>query len=139
MILYLDTSALVKLYVDEPGTKDVRAAVHDAPTVATSRLAHPECASALTRLQREAALTATGLRRALHDLRNDLGRFFVVELTPTVAEHAIALTVRHPLRGSDAIHLASALELAQATGEPPRFACYDSRLAKAAAAEALPT
>jgi predicted nucleic acid-binding protein len=139
LILYLDTSALVKLYVNEPGTKDVRGAVHDAPTVATSRLAYPECASALTRLQRGSGLTAAGLRRALHDLRADLGRFFVVELTPTVAERAITLTLRHPLRGSDAVHLASALELAQATGAPPRFACYDTRLTGAAAAEGLST
>jgi predicted nucleic acid-binding protein len=79
------------------------------------------------------------MRRALHDLRHDLASVFVVECTAAIAEHATALVTRHPLRGSDAIHLASALELGRATGAPALFCCFDARLTRAAAGEGLST
>ena len=42
MILYLDTSALVKLYIEEPGSERVREALNEAPIVSTSRVAYVE-------------------------------------------------------------------------------------------------
>ncbi len=47
MILYLDTSALVKLYVSEEGSEIVRGAVESAGRVATSRIAYAEARAAL--------------------------------------------------------------------------------------------
>ena len=52
MILYLDTSALVKLYVEEAHTDDVRGWVDAAEIVATCRVAYPEAVSALNRRMR---------------------------------------------------------------------------------------
>jgi uncharacterized protein with PIN domain len=60
VILYLDTSALVKLYVREAGTSETRARVGEASLVATSRVAYPEARAALARRQREAAITQRG-------------------------------------------------------------------------------
>jgi uncharacterized protein len=54
--LYLDTSSLVKLYVAEAGSEDVRAQVHRATVVATSMIAYPETRAALARRRRERAL-----------------------------------------------------------------------------------
>lgn len=138
MNLYLDTSALVKLYVLEAGSEVVADRVARAPLVATSRVAYPEARAALARRQREGALTAADVGRAVRDLRRDLDAFVVVELTPPVAFRAGDLAEAHALRGLDGIHLASALELGQLTGSLPAFLAFDSRLGAAAAAERLP-
>lgn len=81
MILYLDTSALIKLYIDEPGSE--------------------------------------------------------VEVSESVAKLGGELTDRHPLRGFDAIHLASALLLKNKTRSDVSFSCFDERLKEAAQAEGL--
>lgn len=137
MILYLDTSALVKLYVRESGTDETRARLADASLVATSRVAYPEARAALARRQREAAITRSGLARAVAALDRDLARLVVVELSVRLARRAGALAERRALRGVDAIHLASALELEQLTGSSGAFLCFDDRLSEAASAEGL--
>ncbi|MGH8694308.1 MAG: PIN domain-containing protein [Burkholderiales bacterium] len=53
MILYLDTSALVKLYVREQGSAQVRAHVNKADVIATSVVAYAEARAAFARLRRE--------------------------------------------------------------------------------------
>ena len=68
MILYLDTSALVKLYVEELGTSMVTARVERAEAVATVRATYAEARAALARHRRERALTAASLRRAVREL-----------------------------------------------------------------------
>ena len=89
LILYLDTSALVKLYVREVGTAQTRAHVRGAEMIATSRVAYPEARAAFARRQREAAaITTRALARAVAALDRDLDRFVVVELTATVAKRA---------------------------------------------------
>ena len=62
----------------------------------------------------------------------------VVELSAKGARRAGELAERRALRGFDAIHLASALEVEQLTGSTPSFACFDDRLREAASAERLP-
>jgi len=58
MMLYLDTSALVKLYVDEPMSRDLAIAVDEAEAIATSLLAYAEARAAFARARREARLSA---------------------------------------------------------------------------------
>lgn len=137
MIVYLDTSALVKLYVPERRSNDVVRMVEQASTVATARLAHPEAAAAVARLEREGAVSKTSAERIGADLERDFDRLLVVELSAPVARLAATLTRRHALRGSDAVHLASAVELERASGRRPAFCCFDDRLAAAAKAEGL--
>jgi predicted nucleic acid-binding protein len=133
----VDTSALVKLYVAEPGTHETRAHLGSASMVATSRIAYPEARAALARRRREAGITRNALRRAVSALDRDLERFVVVELTARVARRAGEVAERRALRGFDAIHLASAIELEQLTDATGRFLCFDDRLRRAAAAEGL--
>jgi predicted nucleic acid-binding protein len=135
--LYLDTSALVKLYVQEAGSAEVARQVDGAAVVATSRVAYPEARAALARRCREGAISAPALRRAVSALDRDLGCYVVVELVASVARRAGALAEQHSLRGFDAIHLASALELAQLGGVVPAFMAYDRAINAAAAAEGL--
>jgi len=106
--------------------------------VATSRVAYPEARAAFARRRREAAITRAALARALAALDRDLVRFVVVELSAKVAKRAANLAERRALRGFDAIHLASALEVEELTGIVPGFLCFDERLREAASAEKLP-
>ena len=123
----------------EPWTSETRARVGNATLVATSRVAYPEARAALARRQREAAITRRGLARAVSALDRDLGRFVVVELSAKVARRAGELAERRGLRGFDAIHLASALEVEELTGLMPGFCCYDGNLGEAASIEGLST
>jgi predicted nucleic acid-binding protein len=105
--------------------------------VASSRVAHPEAWAALARRQREGAITLGALARTVSALDRDLGRFVVIELSAKVARRAGELAERRALRGFDAIHLASALELEELTGAAPSFCCFDDRLREAASTEGL--
>jgi len=135
--LYLDTSALVKLYVAEVHSSAVRRWVDRSDTVASSRVAYPEARAALARRRREGALSATALRRAVAALARDFPSIVVVEITEQLSRDAGELAERRALRGFDAIHLASALEIARILGAAPLFLAYDARMTEAAALEGL--
>jgi predicted nucleic acid-binding protein len=137
MNLYLDTSALVKLYVKEPGATAVRVALRQAELIATSPVAYPEARAALARRHREGGLSARALRGAVADLDRDWNAYVLVTLNRRVAQSAGDLAERHALRGFDAVHLASAMELERLVNASPDFCCYDQNLAKAASAEGL--
>jgi predicted nucleic acid-binding protein len=141
LILYLDTSALVKLYVREVESRAVRRLVRRSTATATSRVAYPEARAAFARRQREGDLSPAALARVRRALDRDLtgGRYIVVDLGESLARLAGDLAERHGLRGFDAIHLASAVEMRGMVGEAPVFCCYDERLQAAATAEALPS
>lgn len=47
MILYVDTSALVKVYVTEPGSSEVRGRIDEAEAVATALVTYAEARAAL--------------------------------------------------------------------------------------------
>jgi predicted nucleic acid-binding protein len=137
MILYLDTSALVKLFIQEVGTHAVQAAATTAASLATSSVAYAEAWAALARRQREGTLAPADLRRVLAELDNQWQSYSVVEAAMGIARAAGPLAERHALRAFDAIHLASALTLhAQAPGLVT-FCCADVRLNAAATAEGI--
>lgn len=135
MIYYLDTSALVKRYVAEPGSQAVRRTI-GAKTVATSRVAYAELAATAARLAREGSIDLRGRDRILTRLEADFAAMTVVELRPVVLRKAAELVTRAPLRGYDAVHLASAVVLAQ-RGASVDFWSSDALLVRAARAEGL--
>ena len=137
MILYLDTSALVKLYVREQGSARVRRALTKADQIGTSRVAHPEARAAFARRAREGSLGARALRRAVAALEADLPSLVVVACGASLARRAGELAERRALRGFDAIHLASALDLRDLSGAEVRFMAFDERLNGAAKDEGL--
>jgi len=129
----------VKLYVREAGTVETRTRLDAASMVATSRVAYPEARAAFARRHRDRAITRAALTCAVAALDRDLVRFVVVELSATVARRAGDVAERRALRGFDAIHLASALEIEELTGIVPGFLCFNDRLRDAASAEKLLT
>lgn len=135
MILYLDTSALVKLYVEEPHSQRVRGWVGEAAVVATSVVAFPEASAAFARKRREGGMGPRDLERVLVALDRDWGDYAVLEVRERAAG---AQAVKHGLRGFDAVHLAAALELKTgAAATSIAFCAFDERLLAAATAEGL--
>lgn len=133
MILYCDTSALVKLYIAEPHSELVMAGVGRSEAVATSRIAWAEFQAAAARRAREVPSDSDAMDRAGDLLAADWGRYLVVEVSQTIVERAGDFAEAFALRGDDAVHLASAAEVQERTGHKLRFACFDKRLNKAAA------
>ena len=137
MILYLDTSALVKIYVEEPKSTVVRENVKQAEGLATSRIAYAEARAAFARKHREQGLSRADYRSVVNDLDQDWADYFIVDVSETLVKAAAFLAERHALRGADAIHLASAAALRKQGGESVMFCCFDGRLTGAARKEQL--
>ena len=136
MILFVDTSVLVKLYIAEPGSERMREAVVKEEQIAASVLAFAEIHAALARRRREGLL----LPREHEELRlrfaDDWEELMQVPVSAEILAFVPGLCKRHPLRGADAVHLASALLLRE-EGLDILFACSDGSLLGAAATEGL--
>jgi uncharacterized protein len=129
VIAYFDTSALVKLLVQEPGSEVAEEIWDAADTVATGRLAYPEARAALAAAKRDGRLSAPTHRRAKDEFEALWQQTWIVELSSSVAADAGKLAEQHGLRGYDAVHLASALTV----GDPQLvMVCWDSDLSAAA-------
>ena len=137
MILYLDTSSLVKLYLEEEGCREVRSLVDLATVVATSALAYPEARSAFARLRREGGLTEEEHSQVKSELERDWSSFLTLHVSEKIWRHAGELTEIHALRGFDSLHLASYLAVATLDlTQRIEFSAHDQRLAAAARAAA---
>ena len=132
MILYLDTSALFKLYVDEVGSDAVHAAVAAAEAIAVCRITWAEAMSALARRSREVATDVDALDQAKQALTRDWPRYLVVNVNQSLVEQAGELADTFALRAYDSVQLASAYLTQQRAQQPVMFACFDKRLSKAA-------
>ena len=127
----------MKLLVIEPGRQQIEDSVNKADLTAVARIAYVEGRAFLGRIRRERRATAreaTRVRRLLDGLWRG---FAVVDLDAELASLAGDLAERHGLRGTDAVHLASALRIARTSEEPTTFATYDGRLSVAARRQRL--
>jgi len=141
-MLYLDSSALVKRYVAERGSPEVAAQCASRGPVYTSSLSYAEVVAALARKYREHLLSQehfdVALNRFLDEWRTGINE---IPLDREILTALPLLFREHPLKGSDGVHLASALRLQKTT--PTAFASLvfgvaDEKLARAAAASGLP-
>jgi predicted nucleic acid-binding protein len=135
--LYCDTSALLKLYLPEPGSAEFNEVVEGRGDVLVSDLAVTELISALARSLRRGSLPRDAARRLQHAIlaRLDEGVYHRVELTRDVhrrAEQLLLSLTETPLRAADALHLALATSARAAS-----LASFDARLAAAARAVGL--
>ena len=135
MVLYLDTSSLFKLYVEEFGSDEVRQDLAEAETAATSAVSYAEARAAFARLRRDGQLTPATFLAVKRDFDADWARLAIVEPTMSLCRTAGELAERHGLRGCDSIHLATFLELAsERRDSETRFSSFDRNLSRAAAA-----
>ena len=110
-IAYFDSSALVKLVLDEPGSDIAAALWNGCDAALSSRLAYPEVCAALGAATRNRVLTATQSSAAAAEWEVFWESMRPVELSARVERMAGELATRHRLRGGDAVHLASAVAL----------------------------
>jgi predicted nucleic acid-binding protein len=147
---FLDTSALAKLYMKEPGSQKLARWVGDRrrgflPSVRlyVSRMVLPEAVSAITRRRNERKVASRGVlglwSSVISDFVGDTLPYEIIEPTEAVALRAAFLVAAHGLRGYDAVQLASALWLYVRLDHPEAlvFVCADNNLIEAARAEGL--
>ncbi|MGH8894515.1 MAG: type II toxin-antitoxin system VapC family toxin [Actinomycetes bacterium] len=112
MIGYFDTSALLPLLVQEPGSVRASRLWDEADRVVSVRLAYAEGRAALAMAARTGRIGPTSLRRAVRGLERLYRQIDFVEVNDAVVRRAGALAEAHALRGYDAVHLAAAEEVA---------------------------
>lgn len=139
MILYADTSSIVKLYIDEEGFQSTRALSASAEEITTSIIAYVEMRSALAHKLRRDEIARPNYNQALEDFERDWSSYTIIPMSQELASSAASLAERHALRALDAIHLASAKGLAEKIVDPLVFLSADNELLQAAVQEGLAT
>jgi len=142
---YLDSSALVKRYVAEPGTAWIEnlCDAGSGHTIYIVRISGVEMVAALFRRAHSGSLALADAQAQTAQFKADLPYDYVIaEVTEPLVEAAMTLAERHRLRGYDAVQLAAALELRAAlvASDLPTltFVCADADLNAAATAEGFP-
>ena len=134
LTIYIDTSSIVKLYVEESGRADVRTSVDSATVIVTSQVAYPEARAALTRRRRERALSSRDFTAARSEFESDWSRFLTIPVSWAICREAGALAERYHLRGFDSIHLASFADMLRGLQgrDDVLFSSFDEKLNAAA-------
>jgi len=132
MILFCDTSALIKLYIVEEGRDALMTQLDSAEAVAVCRIAWAEAHAALSRRAREVPQDASVIEQAKAAMAEDWPHFVVLEIDQKLVERAGEYADTFALRGYDSIQLAAAFETGRISQLPIFFACFDTRLNKAA-------
>ena len=139
MILYMDTSALLKRYFKEPGSIEVISKWKEADGIVISSVAYAEAMASIYRKNREVSIRGEKLKSVINSFQKDWKSFFRVEVNDDLNGVIDRIVINHPLRGFDAIHLASALITYERLSEGFLFACFDQKLLEAAQMEGLDT
>ena len=134
MIMYADTSALVKLVLDELGSDLALKLWSSSPRVASSMLAYPEGCAALAAASRSGRLDPALYKQSLQSFEKTFEQLFSIAVDERLALTAGERAATFGLRGADAVHLATALELGD---EEVTFVTWDQDLANAAALAGL--
>jgi uncharacterized protein len=132
---FWDSSAIVPLCVEETFTDRALALVAEDPEVAIWWATPVECASAVARLEREAALTLAEAAEAFHRLDLLARSWFEIEPHDELREVARRLLRVHPLRAGDALQLAAAYLAAERRPPTLEVVTLDERLRQAALKE----
>ncbi len=137
MILYLDTSDLVKLYAEEKNSDRIRKLVENCTVVATSIISYAEARAAFAKKFREKGFEEKAYRQIIKDLNRDWENYFILNISEDIVKSAGNLSEKHGLKGFDALHLSSALFLKKNSSLSIVFSCSDLRLKKAARSEGI--
>lgn len=136
-VVFFDTSALLKLFLDEPGRDLVDDLWAGCDLATASRLGGVEVRAGLASAHRDGRLDAETWSECLGEWGRLDGMIWPIELTSTLASAAGVLAAEHRLSGADAVHFASALSLraydlvVAVFDQRLRQACLDAGLAVA--------
>ena len=140
MTVFLDSSALVKRYAEEPGADDVRS-LENGVACAIARVEVPAAIWRKCRLgelhAEAAAVLVEQFEWEWFGDEDSEPLLAVVAVTDTVLDEAARACARHGLRAYDAVQLGAAIVARVADGGLTRFACFDRGLSDAALLEAF--
>jgi predicted nucleic acid-binding protein len=139
-LYFLDTSALVKLYVREPGSDRLLALVSEQAQhrFAILTISAVEMRSAIRRRQREGDIDAATAAEILESVTSHMQtRFIRQPINEMVIDSAMEMIDRYELRAYDAVQLGGCLTLGAIASEAYVFVCSDHRLLEAARSEQL--
>ena len=132
MILFCDTSALLKLLIDEAQSDQMRQISTNADAIGVCRISWAETMAALARRQREEPNSSADLEEVRQHLVHSWSTFSIVEVNQPLVETAGRFADVFALRGYDSVQLAAAHELHVNAEQTVVFPSYDSRLNQAA-------
>lgn len=128
MILYLDTSALVKHYIIESGTREVNDLITNAEVVGSVSLTQVEIASAFSKAARLGWIEFTEAQTAWQHFQDHWLSFVRLTVSGIILERASQFAWQYNLRGYDAVHLAAASFWQDTLDEPIKLAAFDRQL-----------
>jgi uncharacterized protein len=128
MIVYLDASALVKLFIMEDGTREVENLIATADIVGTLILSRAEVSAALCKAVRMKAIPMKQALDAIKLFRTRWPSLFRLGIDGITVERADQLAWDHQLRGYDAIHLASSLLWQESLAQSVTMSTFDKNL-----------
>lgn len=137
MTLYLDSSALVKRYIAEPGSIETRTIIAEAPLVGTAVITRVEVDATFGRAIRMGQLEQAAAEIILDRFHHEWPLLLRLPITEALAVRAGQLARLEGLRAYDAVQLAAALTWQDLLGQPVTMATFDRRLWAAAARTGL--
>ena len=132
MILFCDTSALLKLFIDEQGSESMINARSSSKGIAVCRITWAESMAALAQRTRFKGTNQSGLAQARSMFEHAWPGFVIADITQPLVEKAGVFAEAFALRGYDSVQLAAAHQLHEQFALPLTFACFDRRLNQAA-------
>jgi predicted nucleic acid-binding protein len=136
-LIYFDTSAVVKLYLDEPHSEYVQSHVSDSFLFVTSQLTYTETISAFSKANRMSRLSDSDLERVTRAFESDWSSYFLLSVTDEIVTGAAEFARNYELRAYDAIHLASASTHRADQTDDVSFISFDDSLHHSAERESL--
>lgn len=137
MNLYLDSSAIVKRYIEEKGSDEVAEFFAEVATVGTSWISFAETSAAIARSDRLGNVSTEEATRAVETLREDWQYYSRVPVSSVLIERAGRIAWTRELKGYDAVQLASALVWSESVGGEVGLVTYDLELWRAIGEEKL--
>lgn len=134
MIVFCDTSALMKLYAAEAHSDWTRSQVGAASHCVVSQITWVEMCAAFALKQRTGQVSAHASKAALRRLRTEWPAYVRTGIDASLLGVAGQLALEHGLRAYDSVQLASAYAAHGQMGDAMRFCCFDKQLNAAASA-----
>ena len=129
----------MKRYFYEPYSDDVISIWKAATQIVTSFVTYAETMASMYQKKRESDLSDTLINNIADSFQLEWESFVRVEVNDKLNEYIDRVVKKYPLRGFDAIHLASAIVINERFPEDFVFACFDDKLVGVAQLEGLET
>lgn len=136
MNIFIDTSALIKRYVNEIGSDTIDSLLSKTDIIYVSIITEIESFSTLRRLLYDKQITKREFLQLSKEIEKDFQFFTIIDFDESVIFLAKSLIMKHGLKTLDSIQLSSAILIKDSIDY---FVCCDNRLVTAANKEKLKT